>query len=93
MKVVNQLANIGLLDTVRGPGGGFMLARDASDISLGDIVRQMEPDMMPANCGECVLRRGCGLKSFLGEAAMAFLAVLDARTLADALEEDATGFF
>ena len=85
MKVVNVLANAGLLDTARGRGGGFILARDPSSITLGEVVRLTEPDMQPADCGSCILRVGCGLTPLLGAAIQAFLDELDSKTLADAL--------
>ncbi len=84
MKVVNQLANRGLLDTQRGRGGGFTLARDAAEITLGEVVRLTEPDLQPADCARCSLQAGCGLTPILGTATQAFLDVLDRQTLADA---------
>ena len=84
MKVVNQLANAGLLATVRGRGGGFALGRSAEDITLGEIVRLTEPDITPADCAGCALRQGCGLEPMLSSAVAAFLAELDAQTLAEA---------
>lgn len=92
MKVVNQLANIGLIETVRGPGGGFSLARDPAAITLGEVVRQTEPNMQAADCGACMFRTGCGLTPILGSAMDAFLDVLDRRTLADALKDSALDF-
>lgn len=38
-KVLQQLASSGLIRGRRGVGGGYMLARDASDINLLEIVR------------------------------------------------------
>lgn len=85
MKVVNQLANAGLLDTVRGRGGGFTLARPPEAITIGEVVRLTEPDLRPVDCANCVLHPGCGLTPLLGSAVDAFLAELDRQTLADAL--------
>ena len=84
MKVVNQLANAGLLATVRGRGGGFTLGRPADEISLGEIVRLTEPDLQPADCAGCALNYGCGLEPMLGSAVAAFLRELDGQTLAQA---------
>lgn len=86
MKVVNQLANAGLLATVRGRGGGFALARPAEAITLGEIVRLTEPDITPADCAGCALRSGCGLEPMLGSAVAAFLAELDGKSLAAAAQ-------
>jgi len=83
MKVVNTLAHAGLLETIRGRGGGFRLGRAADEISLGDIVRITEPSLRPADCANCVLSPGCGLTPVLSEAVAAFLAVLDDRKLSD----------
>lgn len=91
MKVVNQLANDGFLRTIRGRGGGFTLARPAEDIRIGDVVRRTEPDLNPADCGNCVLRVGCGLNPLLGEAMTAFLGTLDRYTLADAVANGRSG--
>ena len=89
MKVVNQLANAGFLDTTRGRGGGFVLGRAATDIRLGDVIRLTEPDLQPADCGSCVLRDGCGLTPLLNSAMRAFLEVLEGQTLADAARTSA----
>jgi len=86
MKVVNLLANAGLLHTVRGRGGGFTLARAPEHITLGEVVRLTEPDLRPANCASCVLKVGCGLTPLLGSAMQAFLDRLDQQSLADALK-------
>jgi Rrf2 family nitric oxide-sensitive transcriptional repressor len=84
MKVVNNLARSGVLRTVRGRGGGIALARPAKDIMIGTIVRQSEPDLNLAECGNCVIAPACGLISPLDEALRAFLAVLDNYSVADA---------
>jgi Rrf2 family transcriptional regulator, nitric oxide-sensitive transcriptional repressor len=84
MKVVNELSNAGLLETVRGRGGGFRLGRPAETITLGEVVRLTEPCMNLADCANCVLRSTCGLTAMLGRAAAAFLAELDRQTLAEA---------
>jgi Rrf2 family nitric oxide-sensitive transcriptional repressor len=87
MKVVNLLASSGLLDTARGRGGGFTLARDPADITIGQVVRLTEPSLQPADCANCVLRSGCGIIPVLDCALRAFLDVLDRSTLADAVKE------
>lgn len=84
MKVVNLLANAGLLETVRGRGGGFRLGKPAGQIRLGEVVRLTEPCLSPADCSNCLLSRTCGLTAILDRAMGAFLAELDRQTLADA---------
>jgi Rrf2 family nitric oxide-sensitive transcriptional repressor len=84
MKVVNTLAGAGLLATSRGRGGGFRLGRAAQDIRLGEVVRLTEPCLRPAGCDVCLMRAHCGLSGILDGAMAAFLAELDAHTLAQA---------
>ena len=41
-RIVSELAAAGLVDTRRGTGGGVGLARDATEISLGDVLTATE---------------------------------------------------
>lgn len=88
MKIVQQLAAQGLLETTRGRGGGMRLMRPASTINVGAVVRSTETDFNMVECfdpltNECCLSESCRLKGVLGQAVQAYLAVLDAVTLAD----------
>ncbi len=60
MKVVYELGKHGYLESVRGRGGGFRLARPMADINVGDVVRHMEPFELVECFGEghCVIARG-----------------------------------
>jgi Rrf2 family iron-sulfur cluster assembly transcriptional regulator len=40
-----------LVESVRGPGGGYNLARDASQLSVADIVRAVEEPLDSTQCG------------------------------------------
>lgn len=42
-RVLRDLTNAGLLQAFRGPTGGFELARDASEISVLDVVNVVDP--------------------------------------------------
>jgi Rrf2 family transcriptional regulator, nitric oxide-sensitive transcriptional repressor len=88
--VVHQLGIKGYIETTRGKGGGFRLARRPELIGIGDVVRDMETGFDLAECfrpGEsaCRLMPACALKPVLAEAGRAFLASLDRYTLADLL--------
>lgn len=92
VKVVHRLGQLGLVETVRGRGGGVRLGRPADRIGLGEVVRQTEDDLAIVECfgsGECVIAGVCGLQRVLGEALGAFMAVLDGLTIADLLRPDA----
>lgn len=86
-KVIQRLAKHGLVTTRRGAGGGAMLARPASEIGLGDVVRILEQDQALVECftadGACCVTPVCRLRGKLYAAEAAFLAELDRSTLAD----------
>ena len=88
MKVVHELGRAGLLETVRGRGGGIQLARAPEAISIGAVVRQTEDKLALVECFEpatsqCRIESACGLRGVLEEALDAFLGTLDRYTLAD----------
>lgn len=90
MKVVNDLGQKGYLDTVRGRNGGIRLMRQPREISIGQVVRDTEDNLDVIGClgqkGYCRIERVCVLRGVLREASDAFLAVLDAHTLADLIK-------
>jgi len=92
MKVVNALAREGFVATTRGRAGGLRLAGDGASIRVGDVVRRMECRIALVECqrpgGRCLISPSCRLKGVLAGAAAAFLAALDAVTLADLCREN-----
>lgn len=91
-KVAHFLGRNGLLRNVRGRGGGLTLAREASAIVVGQVVRLTEGAAVPAQCfgdapGSCRIACQCRLRDALGRAVAAFYAVLDDCTLADLVRE------
>jgi Rrf2 family nitric oxide-sensitive transcriptional repressor len=88
MKVVHQMGRAGFLETVRGRGGGFRLARAPEDITVGDVIRYTEDKLDLVECfdpetSHCRIEPVCGLRGVLEEALDAFLKTLDRHTLAD----------
>ena len=86
-KIVQRLARHGVVATRRGAGGGATLARPATEIGLGDVVRLLEKNDALVECfspnGACCAAPYCRLKEKLRAAELAFLAELDRSTLAD----------
>ena len=88
MKVVNDLARQGVLETTRGRGGGLRLMKDPAAIRIGDVVRAAETDFRLVECFDadtnaCTLSPACRLKRVFGSALQAYFDQLDAATLAD----------
>jgi Rrf2 family protein len=51
-KVLQQLAQMGLLESAKGPRGGFRLARPADEIFVGEVVAALEG---PGALDHCVM--------------------------------------
>ncbi len=49
-KVLQRLAKVGLVDSTRGPGGGFKLAKPGEQISLLEVYEAIEGPLAPTNC-------------------------------------------
>ena len=97
VKVVHRLAQLGYITSSKGKGGGIRLASNASGLRLGDLVRQMEPNMHLVECfnrntNTCKIISTCQLKHYLHAANEAFVADLNKHTLADAAKNGALVF-
>ncbi len=49
-QIFNKLLRAGLLKSRRGPRGGYMLARDPSQISVGDVIGAAQGPIVPVRC-------------------------------------------
>jgi Rrf2 family iron-responsive transcriptional regulator len=90
-KILQPLSKAGLMQTVRGRNGGVRLGRDASKITLLDVVRVTEDNFAMAECfendaAECPLLDHCALNSALRRALNAFFDVLADYTIEDLIK-------
>lgn len=88
MKVVNDLARQGLVETTRGRGGGLRLSQEPANIRIGDVVRASETDFRLVECFDprtdaCTLTPNCRLKHLFDAALRGYFQALDGATLAD----------
>lgn len=66
-KVMGHLARAGLLESHRGIGGGFALAKPPADICVADMIEAVDGPIALTNCiedgrGDCSLTSICGMK-------------------------------
>jgi Rrf2 family protein len=85
------LKNQGILQSRRGKGGGYLLARDPSDIYLGQIVRMFDGPLAPVpcasqtayvRCADCRSEAVCGVRLAMKEVRDATARILDGTNLA-----------
>lgn len=88
MKVAQRLTAEGCVESVRGRNGGLRLARPASALNVGAIMRMMEDtgnfvECFDAATNTCVVTPACGLRHALAGALEAYARHLDTFTIAD----------
>lgn len=89
-QILNRLRRGGLIKSVKGPGGGYVLNREPEKISIGEILRVLEGPIAITSCLDpqegCMRVEGCVthlLWKSLGEKIEGFL---DGMTLRDLLQ-------
>ena len=91
-QILLKLKAQGLVESKKGKGGGYLLARPPSEVSLGQVIRMIEGPLAPLpcasvsayrKCDECVDDRLCGTRLVMREVRDAMARILDGTTLAD----------
>lgn len=92
--ILNEIRPTGLIDSRRGIQGGYLLAKDPSAITVGEVIRLVEGPLDPVKCiGDrnnpcCPLRDNCSLIHLWNKAKAAVEAVYDNTTFRDLVEEE-----
>ncbi|HHV39353.1 MAG TPA: Rrf2 family transcriptional regulator [Tepidimicrobium sp.] len=91
-QLVSVLRKEGLLNSVRGAQGGYMLAKPPENITVGDILRILEGDIAPADCVidggyECENEKSCVTKTVWIKIRDSIDEVIDSITLQDMLDK------
>ncbi len=58
-QLMAMLKKAGLVKSVRGAGGGYVLAKDMAAISVGDVLRALEGSLEPVECAGLEPEGGC----------------------------------
>ena len=90
-QILLTLKNAGLLHSKMGVGGGYYLAKPASEITLGQIFRVLDGPVAPIKCVSqmayepcgCPDEQACGLRLVMGNVRNAIADILDNTSLAD----------
>lgn len=90
--IISVLSRAGLVDALRGKGGGYRLNRPAASYSVGEILRLTEGTLAPVSCLECSPNKcdragACRTLPMWEKLDELINGYLDSVTLADLLEE------
>lgn len=90
-QLVSILKSSGLVRSIRGPRGGYILSRDPKDISLKEIFTILEGPLItvecvdhPEYCNRCL---DCITRKIWTEMQEAMLGVLESKSLGDLIKE------
>ncbi len=90
------LRRAGLVRSVRGAQGGYLLARDAGEITVGDVLRALEGSLAPLECAadvdlaslvHCTNPLHCLVRDVWQRLHRAVEEVADSITLADIVQQ------
>lgn len=88
-QLIAVLRKAGLVRSVRGAQGGYILARDPADIKVGDIIRVLEGPIAPVECvndedpEQCLKAESCITRNVWEKVRQSIEDVLDSITLSD----------
>jgi Rrf2 family protein len=90
-QILLALKSIGLVDSKKGKGGGYRLAKPPDQITLASVIRQIEGPLAPLpcasetqfrKCDECTDIETCGTRIIMREVRDAMAEILEGATLA-----------
>jgi Rrf2 family protein len=96
--ILLELKNQGLLSSKKGKGGGYILARPSSRITVGEIIRILDGPLAPIpcvsrtayrRCDDCDDEDACALRAVMQEVRDALAAILDNTSLSDMISRSA----
>lgn len=94
-QLFSGLRKNGLVKSVRGAQGGYVLGREAEKIYVGDIIRVLEGPIAPVDCvaeedpENCVKADFCVTRTIWEKVRDSIAEVFDSITLADMVEDAA----
>ena len=95
-QILLTLKNAGIVRSRRGPQGGYYLARDPREITLGAVVRILDGPLAPISCASrtayepcsCPDESTCGLRRVMLQVRDGVADIMDHTTLADVARGD-----
>jgi len=89
-QIISQLLTAGILESIRGPQGGYVLGRKPKEIRLGDIIRTLDGSLAPVRCVDkpdlCNRTAKCVTREVWTKAKESMESLFDQTTVADLME-------
>jgi len=91
-RILLEMNREGILTSKKGKGGGYLLGRPPSEISIGEVVRIMDGPLAPvscvsatayAPCKDCPSESLCAIKPVMKKVRNAIAGIMDTTTLED----------
>jgi Rrf2 family protein len=91
-KILQRLAKRGLIVSQNGPKGGYVLARQPHEITVGEVIRALEGPINIVSCldsaSDCPQMSRCSLRRPVMKLQTAITHILDTMSLAELTGED-----
>lgn len=91
-QILLELRNAGILISIRGRSGGYVLGKDPAEVPLSELLRLIDGPMAPlpclsrrfyARCEDCTDETTCRIRRTFAEVFWPYLILIESLTLAD----------
>ncbi len=98
--ILLDLRKAGMLRSKKGPGGGYALAKPATEIRIGQVIRVLDGPLAPIRCAsrtafeaceDCVDPAACEVRRSMTRVRDAMADILDNMSLADMVAAETAG--
>ncbi len=92
-QILHKLGKAGMIESVRGPAGGYLLARRPAELTIGDIVRSLEGPIALSHClepgesGDCNQADDCVARMVWAKVGAKIEEALDSISFDDLLQQ------
>lgn len=88
--ILLELKKVGILHSIKGKGGGYVLGREMDAISMGEIIRVLDGPLAPVpcvsetayrKCEDCIDERTCCIRVVMKKVRDSIAEILDGTSL------------
>ena len=97
-QILLEIRNAGMVSSIRGRSGGYLLIKRPSDISISELLRLIDGPIAPLpclsrtayqRCPDCTDEETCRIRRTFADVFSGYLQIIDSLTLADLMRSDA----